>query len=91
LCAGWFYLLLFRRRSLKTLLVWAGIYLPFIRRVQWWGLIIGGAGNAAFAVGGSFDPSPTSVIQNVGRMVLALCRSSNGFLLCFNHHSPDAR
>ena len=36
---------------------------PFIRRVQVWGLMIGVAGNAAFAVGGSFDPSPTSVMQ----------------------------
>src|SRR5207244_5765813 len=43
-------------------------HLPFIRRVQRWGLMIGVAGNAAFAVGGSFDPSPTSVMQNVGRM-----------------------
>jgi uncharacterized protein len=45
-------------------------HLPFIRRVQGWGLMIGIAGNAAFAVGGSFDPSPTSVMQNVGRMCL---------------------
>jgi uncharacterized protein len=45
-------------------------HLPFIRRVQGWGLMIGVAGNAAFAVGGSFDPSPTSVMQNVGRMCL---------------------
>ena len=43
---------------------------PLIRRVQRWGLMIGIAGNAAFAVGGSFDPSPTSVMQNVGRMCL---------------------
>lgn len=45
---------------------------PFIRRVQGWGLAIGLAGNAAFAVGGSFDPAPTSVVQNVGRMCLVL-------------------
>jgi uncharacterized protein len=45
-------------------------HLPFIRRVQGWGLMIGVAGNAAFAGGGSFDPSPTSVMQNVGRMCL---------------------
>ncbi len=45
---------------------------PLIRRVQAWGLGIGIAGNAAFAVGGAFDPSPTSVMQNVGRMCLAL-------------------
>jgi len=40
--------------------------------VQRWGLIIGVAGNAAFAVGGSFDPSPTSVMQNVGRLCLVV-------------------
>jgi uncharacterized protein len=45
-------------------------HLPFIRGVQGWGLMIGVAGNAVFAVGGSFDPSPTSVMQNVGRMCL---------------------
>ena len=47
-------------------------HLPFIRRVQRWGLIIGVAGNAAFAIGGSFDPSPTSVAQNVGRLCLVV-------------------
>ena len=47
-------------------------HLPFIRRVQRWGLVIGVAGNAAFAVGGSFDPSPTSVTQNVGRLCLVV-------------------
>lgn len=47
-------------------------HLPFIRRVQRWGLTIGIAGNAAFAVGGAFDPSPTSVMQNVGRMCLVV-------------------
>ncbi len=47
-------------------------HLPFIRRVQRWGLIIGVAGNAAFAVGGTFDPSPTSVMQNVGRLWLVV-------------------
>lgn len=45
-------------------------HLPFIRRVQRWGLVIGIAGNAVFAVGGSFNPSPTSVMQNVGRLCL---------------------
>jgi len=44
--------------------------LPFIRRVRWWGLAIGVGGNAAFAVGGSFDLSPTSVKQNVGVLCL---------------------
>jgi uncharacterized protein len=47
-------------------------HLPFTRRVQRWGLMIGVAGNAAFAVGGSFDPSPTSVTQNVGRLCLVV-------------------
>ena len=47
-------------------------HIPFIRRVQRWGLVIGVAGNAAFAVGGSFDPSPTSVMQNVGRLCLVV-------------------
>jgi len=47
-------------------------HLPFIRRVQRWGLMIGLAGNAAFAVGGSFEPSPTSVTQNVGRLCLVV-------------------
>jgi uncharacterized protein len=47
-------------------------HLPFIRRVQRWGLMIGVAGNAAFAVGGSFEPSPTSVTQNVGRLCLVV-------------------
>ncbi len=47
-------------------------HLPFIRRVQRWGLLIGVVGNAAFAVGGSFDPSPTSVTQNVGRLCLVV-------------------
>ena len=45
-------------------------HLTLIRRVQRWGLVIGIAGNAAFAVGGSFNPSPASVTQNVGRMCL---------------------
>src|ERR1043166_9229486 len=49
-------------------------HLPFIRRVQRWGLMIGIAGNAAFAAGGSLDPSPTSVMQNVGRTCLVICR-----------------
>ena len=47
-------------------------HLPFIRRVQRWGLIIGVAGNAALAAGGSFDPSPMSVTQNVGRLCLVV-------------------
>src|SRR5437867_8344835 len=47
-------------------------HLPFIRRVQRGGLIIGVAGNAAFAVGGAFDPSPTSIMQNVGRLCLVV-------------------
>ena len=47
-------------------------HLPFIRRVQRWGLIIGVAGNAAFAVGGAFDPSPTRVLENVGRLCLVV-------------------
>jgi len=47
-------------------------HLPFIRRVQRWGLILGVGGNAAFAVGGAFDPSPTSVMQNVGRLCLVV-------------------
>jgi len=45
-------------------------HLPFIRRVQRWGLVIGVAGSAAFAAGGLFDPSPASVIQNVGKTCL---------------------
>ena len=43
---------------------------PLIQRVQRWGLLIGIAGNAAFVAGGSFDPSPTSVTENLGRMCL---------------------
>jgi uncharacterized protein len=43
---------------------------PLIRRVQRWGLLIGLAANAGFALGGSFDPAPDSVIQNVGRLCL---------------------
>ncbi len=46
--------------------------LPLIRRVRAWGLGLGIAGNAAFAVGGAFDPAPTSVMQNVGRLCLVL-------------------
>src|SRR6266481_4023664 len=52
---------------------------PFIRRVQGWGLMIGLAGNAAFAVGGSFDPSPTSVTQNVGRLCLVVAAPAMSF------------
>ena len=44
-------------------------HLPFIRRVQRWGLMIGLAGSAVFVIGES-DPSATSVMQNVGRMCL---------------------
>jgi len=47
-------------------------HLPLLRRVQRWGLAIGIAGNAAFAVGGAFDPAPTSVAQNVGRLCLVV-------------------
>ncbi|HEY3221043.1 MAG TPA: DUF418 domain-containing protein [Gemmatimonadales bacterium] len=47
-------------------------HLSVLRRVQRWGLIIGVAGNAAFAVGGSFDPSPTRVLENVGRLCLVV-------------------
>ncbi len=54
-------------------------HLPFIRRVQRWGLMIGVAGSAAFAVGGSFDPSPTSVMQNVGRMCLVFSAPAMSF------------
>jgi len=54
-------------------------HLPVIRRVQVWGLMIGVAGNAAFAVGGSFDPSPTSVMQNVGRMCLLFAAPAMSF------------
>jgi len=54
-------------------------HLPFLRRVQGWGLMIGIAGNAAFAVGGSFYPSPTSVMQNVGRMCLLLAAPAMSF------------
>ena len=41
--------------------------------------MIGVAGNAAFAVGGSFDPSPTSVMQNVGRTCLLFAGPAMGF------------
>ena len=54
-------------------------HLPLIRRVQRWGLMIGVAGNAAFAVGGSYDPSPTSVMQNVGRMCLLFAAPAMSF------------
>src|SRR5206468_5780433 len=47
-------------------------HLPFIRRVQRWGLIIGVAGNAAFAIGGSFAPSPTSGAEKLGPLCLAV-------------------
>ena len=54
-------------------------HLPFIRRVQRWGLMIGVAGNVGFAVGGSFDPPPTSVMQNVGRMCLVFAAPAMTF------------
>jgi uncharacterized protein len=54
-------------------------HLPFIRRAQRWGVIIGVAGSAAFAAGGSFDPSPTSVMQNVGRMCLLFAAPAMSF------------
>jgi uncharacterized protein len=54
-------------------------HLPFIRRVQGWGLTIGVAGNAAFAAGGSFNPSPTSVMQNVGAMCLLFAAPAMSF------------
>jgi uncharacterized protein len=54
-------------------------HFPFIRRVQVWGLMIGAAGNAVFAAGGSFDPSPTSVMQNVGRMCLLFAAPAMSF------------
>ena len=44
-------------------------HLPFIRRVQRWGLMIGLAGSAVFVIGES-NPSSASVMQNVGRMCL---------------------
>src|SRR5260221_10066932 len=54
-------------------------HLPFIRRVQVWGVMIGVAGNAAFAVGGSFDPSPTSAMENMGRLCLVLAAPAMSF------------
>ena len=33
-------------------------------------MVIGIAGNAAFAAGGAFDPSPSSVTENLGRLCL---------------------
>src|SRR5262249_52052055 len=43
-----------------------------LRRVQKWGLLIGIAANAAFAIGGALDPAPGSVVQNVGRVCLVI-------------------
>jgi uncharacterized protein len=54
-------------------------HLPFIRRVQRWGLMIGVAGSAAFAAAGSFDPSPTSVIQDLGRTCLIFAAPAMSF------------
>src|SRR5262245_24528270 len=45
-------------------------HLPFLRRVQRWGLIIGVAGSSAFAAGRLIDPSYTSAVRDVGRMCL---------------------
>ncbi len=52
-----------------------------LQRVQRWGLVIGVAGNAAFAAGGAYDPAPTSVMQNVGRMCLLVGAPALG--LCY--------
>jgi len=41
--------------------------------------MIGVAGNAAFAVGGSFNPSPTSVMQNVGAICLLIAAPAMSF------------
>lgn len=57
----------------------ASAHLPFLRRVQRWGLAIGVAGNAAFAVGGAFDPSSSSVMQNVGRLCLVVAAPAMTF------------
>jgi uncharacterized protein len=54
-------------------------HLPLIRRVQRWGLVVGVAGNAVLAVGGSFDPSPTSVMENVGRLCLVVAGPAMSF------------
>lgn len=54
-------------------------HLPFIRRVQRWGLIIGVTGNVGFAMGGAVNPSPTSVMQNVGRMCLVFAAPAMTF------------
>lgn len=43
---------------------------PFLRRVQRWGALVGIVANAAFAAGGSYDPAPTSVPENLGRLCL---------------------
>ena len=42
------------------------------KRVQRWGIVIGLAGNAAFAVWGASDPSLDSVAENLGRLCLLL-------------------
>ena len=54
-------------------------HLPFIRRVRWWGLVIGVPGNVAFAIGGSFDVSPTSIMQNVGTLCFLFAAPAMGF------------
>ena len=52
-----------------------------IQRVLAWGLLIGIAGNLAFAAGGSYDPEPTSVTQNVGRLCLVF--AAPALSLCY--------
>jgi uncharacterized protein len=54
-------------------------HLPFIRRAQRWGLMIGVAGSAVFAAGGSLDPSPASVMQNLGRACLIFAAPAMSF------------
>ena len=53
-------------------------HLPFIRRVQRWGLMIGLAGSAVFVIGES-NPSATSVMQNVGKMCLVVAAPAMSF------------
>jgi uncharacterized protein len=53
-------------------------HLPFIRQVQRWGLMIGVAGSVVFVVGES-RASPTSVMQNVGRMCLVFAAPAMSF------------
>ena len=53
-------------------------HLPFIRRVQRWGLMIGGAGSVVFVMGES-NPSATAVMQNVGRMCVVVAAPAMSF------------